>query len=1099
MRMLSAFFLASLWAQMTGVYWINGTTDPTQNSFATLQAALDELALVGAQGSVELHIIYPYDPAPEPSTIVVKPYSCTNCQVTVFADTPITIAKAPRAEWWLPGQYVLRILGGVQHFTLNGRGQLKLKSLADTTAFTGVVGIVPRNGSSVNHIRIDSCTLEGASPRGTWAAFYAGDSASRGLQFGSGFFPNIALTACTLRNAKYGAVLLSAGWNFIANLVLQNNFFGYPTTTLAEADSTWASEGVALYLYYLWGATIEGNIVSGCWSTASGTPSGIRLEGCRDITIRRNAIYNLRSLSSEGYGAIGMHIIRDPRFGASPILIENNFIGELLGGADESLPGSSAYAVAGILLESSFRPDPAATITLRHNTIHLHGSAQTNAPWARDGFAAGVIFGRNVRGGVELSGNLIQNTLQLSSTLPPDAKQTCALLFWEEYDSLSWGSFTFRNNWYYTKGQVPERTYIARVGTAAAQRRIGSLMEWQRLTGQDLTSIAGEAPAPFLSPTAPHIDPSALWSGINAATTPPVSSQDYDGELRPQGGPNDPGSAPDMGADELAGSEQPCPPSPAVQPLLASLTTGLAGEPCTFTVANPAALAGELALLWWADGDTAWHSVAVRPSELPLTLPLPATATYPGTVRYRLAAHPRPGCPGVPDTSAPLSITVTDRPGNRLATAIPLTLSSIASGVWEAMHTDSLIGLGTTDVLSPAAGAWRASLSPDLFFTFTLPACLDSVSIDLCGPATDFDTRLHVLDVDTITDRDQGYRPDCTPAAVPAAYTSRVVVIGNASPSSSGSEDFARPERFYRPLGPGDALLIAVEGESRLEVGYFTLTVRGYRLSLPKPDLGPDRTVCQSPSGIRLSAAVPGATSYAWYLNGALLPDQTDSVAVLQLPLGRDTLVGEVRREPPQPCAPLLIERDTLVLTVLPALGAAIVYENALTQSGDTLTLPFGTYTLAAQAQASGATFSWRIWDSRGVLIDFFSGPAYTREWGARGLYLIELQSQSPDCAETDTLYLRITEPSNSALQAAENGPRFWPNPNQGILYIQLPMGGFWRAYLYTLQGQLVRSWSLEAPEGRYELAPMPAGVYRLVLVGPQSLFSWPLLYLSSD
>ena len=115
------------------------------------------------------------------------------------------------------------------------------------------------------------------------------------------------------------------------------------------------------------------------------------------------------------------------------------------------------------------------------------------------------------------------------------------------------------------------------------------------------------------------------------------------------------------------------------------------------------------------------------------------------------------------------------------------------------------------------------------------------------------------------------------------------------------------------------------------------------------------------------------------------------------------------------------------------------------------------------------------------------------REWSARSIYLTELHSQSPDCAETDTLYLRITEPVG-ALEGGEWGVRIWPNPTSGLLFIERPVGSPWQAYLYNLQGQLVRTWELSEPLSVCDLSDLPAGLYRLHGVGPQGLLSWPLL-----
>ncbi|MDW8058129.1 MAG: hypothetical protein RMJ57_07630 [Bacteroidia bacterium] len=1082
--------LSFLWAQpMSGTYFITGTSDPPNRLYATIQEALNALASRGAQDTVVLRVVYPYDPAVEPHTIRVRPYACINCEVFLLVDTPIVIAKAPPAEWWV-GQFVLRIQGGVQRFTLNGRGNLTLRCLTDTTAFTGVVGILPSAAGGISRVRIDSCIIEGLSREKTWTAFYIGDSVSNVMRPVPTPVSQITISACTLRKARYGVALVAGGWGPLNQITFHRCVIGYPTTSVAHADSSWYEAGI--FAQFAVNLTIDSTLIEGSWHTGPKTPVGIRLDRCHSVIVRKSTIRNLLSFSEDGYGAIGIHCIRNPGFGPAPHLIENNFIAGLVGAADESLPGSSSYAVAGILLEST-APDPAATFTLRHNTIHLYGDAESRASWAKDGFSAGVVFGRYIQGGVELSNNLIQNTLHLRSQALPDAKETCALVFWEPPGSLQWNTFTFRNNFYYCKGREPGRTFFARIGAGVEKRSIGSLAEWRRFTGIDLDSRWGvTGGAPFLSPEHPHLSSTQPWLGINAGYMPLLSATDIDGESRPQGGSQDPGTAPDIGADELSGTTLPC-PTPSIQPLAASSTNGLIGDTILLSVANPSALSGELVLLWSADGGQSWATQAVSPQDFPVKFVLPRPSSLPGAVQLRLAAYPVPGCSGSPDTSAPLILQVSDRSGNRLSTAIPLSLVSVGSGVWRAVHIDSLIGAGVSNEYDPYRDHPRASVARDLFFTFSLPDCIDSLDIDLCSAITDFDTRLHLLTtLDTVTDQDQGYRPDCLPTGIPSSFTSRIIVVGKGGRNLPTTENFSQPARPELPLPPGASFHVIVEGETDLDRGRFTLSIQAYKLPLSKPDLGPDRSVCLNPSGVRLSGYVPGANAYLWYLNGQLLSAYTDSVAVLMLPLGTHTIVVEARREPPQFCASLLIARDTLRLTVLPALGAQVRYGTTIADNGDTLRLPFGTHTLFAQAEAAGTTFSWRLWDSRGILIDWASGTAYQREWGERAAFLLQLESQSSSCTEIDTIWILVTpsgEPS-SVLYRQEPAVKVYPNPTSGLIFIQ--GAGITEARLYDLSGKEIAHFplppsaiSLSVPAGAYILRLLPAGVEFLLLVQP--------------
>ncbi|GIV24832.1 MAG: hypothetical protein KatS3mg026_0524 [Bacteroidia bacterium] len=1080
-----------VWAQLTGTYLVNGSTNPVGGTFATLQEALDVLAAQGAQDTVRLRVVAPYDPTAEPSTIQVKPYACNNCAVIVLVDTSVTIAKAPVAQWQTGGQFVLRILGGVQNFVLNGRGQLRLKSLTDTTALTGVVGIVPRAGAPVSNIQIDSCVLEGHSRGGTWAALYVGDSASYTLQPVVAGVSQVKVRHCVLRSARYGAVLLSGGWGGVTQVTFEGDTFGYPTATLAEAENAWGGGGAALYARYVMNLQLLRNTAQGAWETGPYTPVGFKLEGCHTATLRANRIWNLRSLSPDGYGAIGLYLVRDPRYGPSPHLVENNFIGGLSGGADESLPGSSVYAVAGILLESAFQPDPNATFTLRHNTVHLSGAAQSSAPWAKDGFSAAIIVGRNIRGGVELRGNLLQNTLVLSSTLAPDAKEATALLFWENPGALLWSTFLLDGNFYFVRGPAPERTSLARLGAGDSVLRIGSLAAWRLLTGGEASSRWGlTGPAPFLALDQPHLDPTSPWEGINAAPAPPLVSEDWDGQPRPLGGGTDPGTGPDMGADELAGTLLPC---PGVQsaPLLPSLTSGLCGEPVTLSVSDPAALAGELALLQSLDGGLSWQALPVVATQFPLTVPLPKVASFPAQVHYTLVAYPLAGCPGVPDTAPPIAITLQDRPGNRPETAVPVALSSVAPGVWQAARDDSLTGYGTTDVFSPLRGDSVASRSPDLFFLLTLPACVDSLEVDLCGPQTDFDTRLHLIAVgDTFSDRDQGPRLDCTPNGVAAAYTSRIVATASLAAGPRPAEDFGAPARVSLPLPPGQTLLLVVEGETTLEVGRFSLKISAYSLPLTAPDLGPDRSVCYDPAGVTLSVWAPAASRFAWWVDGSPFPG-TDSVIRPILDPGAHEIVVEAQKVALQPCAGTQSLRDTLQLMVLPEIGAYIQEGGQVYPSGDTLVRSFGTYTFTAGAAASGVGFTWQVLNAQLLPIYTVGGPTLTYEFGARGLYGVLLESQAGACREADTLYLKV-QPAASTLGRGEAAQvRLWSDPTDGSLWAAFPDGGPYHVQVLDLTGRRLLEGTFAGQTVSRLLAYLPPALYAVQVHSPEGSQTW--------
>ncbi|MEN2992403.1 MAG: hypothetical protein ABDH91_02485 [Bacteroidia bacterium] len=1087
--MLSLLWLSgSLWLQLSGTYWINGTSQSAARSFATLQEALDTLARAGAQGTVWLRITYPYDPTREPSTIRVKAYTCQSCSVVVAVDTPITIARRPRAGWQ-EGQYVLRIQGGVQHFTLNGRGRLTLKSLTDTTEMTGVVGLVPRSGP-VSHIRLDSCRLEGHSRQGTQVAFYIGDSASATLVPVWTQVRHITLHACTLQAARYLAVALAPGWGNISHLRLENCVLGYPTAQWSEAAYAWGGSPRAAAFYSRWveHLTLAGCLIQGAWETQH-TVQGVHLEFCYMVTLRANRIRNLRSFSTEGHGAVGLRLLTYVQAGPTQHLVENNFIGNLVGSADESLPGSSEYLVAGIVLEGN-APTTAPHFSVRHNTIHLYGQAEADAPWAKDGFSAGIVIGKNLLGGVEIAGNLIQNTLRLRSLQPLEAKESCGLAFWEPSTAIAWSSMNLRHNFYYVRGERLERSYIARVGWGDNKRVFGTLAAWQAFSGLESGSREGVShSAPFVNPAEPILEAGQPWEGINAGPVPAIVNTDLYGTLRPQGSGLDPGTAPDIGAYELDGTPFPCSP-PATQALSASAAEGLVSETLTIHCANPSALSGRLSLLWSLDGGPTWHARTVRPTDFPLSFPLPAPTQLPGLVELRLVAAPLPGCPGAPDTSPPLAILVRDRPGNRPSNAIPLQLTAVAPGVWEATYTDSLLGLGLTDEFSQLP----ASRSRDLFFTFTLPDCLDSLDIDLCDEFTDFDTRLHLLSgLDTLSDRDQGNRGDCRGYQSRGGLTSRIIMQAADAVQSPSDENFSQPQRGAMPLTPNQRFHIAVEGEEALEVGHFRLRLRGYNLPPEPPNLGPDREVCLGPQGIRLSGFAPGARHYEWFVNGERLNGAQDSFIVFSRPPGRYEVVVVAHWVPLQACDAPASARDTLNLQLLPALQAALRHEGRRFDNGDTLYLRFGLHTFYGETPAADPVYTWRLYDRRGTLLEVQRGPSYSRAWEVSGVFMVQLTTEAGGCREEDTLYLEVSAAA-SLSDLGASAPALWPNPTQGTLWLYLPTPGSTLYRLFNSTGQCLKEGLLEGGKVASLTLPFPPGYYRLQILTAQTAFSLPFL-----
>jgi hypothetical protein len=119
--------------------------------------------------------------------------------------------------------------------------------------------------------------------------------------------------------------------------------------------------------------------------------------------------------------------------------------------------------------------------------------------------------------------------------------------------------FDINYNQYYLGGSAFRKVY-ARVGTNS----FSTFSDWQSSTiSPDANGRVHEpGPVPFVNNTDLHLKPTEQSSAINAGNPAYNGALDFDGQTRPiGGGGGDPGTAPDVGADELAGKPLSCPSS----------------------------------------------------------------------------------------------------------------------------------------------------------------------------------------------------------------------------------------------------------------------------------------------------------------------------------------------------------------------------------------------------------------------------------------------------------------------------------------------------------------------------------------------------------
>jgi hypothetical protein len=231
-------------------------------------------------------------------------------------------------------------------------------------------------------------------------------------------------------------------------------------------------------------------------------------------------------------------------------------------------------------------------------------------------------------------------------------------------------------------------------------------------------------------------------------------------------------------------------------------------------------------------------------------------------------------CPLTPDTSdTPVSINLTDRPGNRAANAIPITLTPdpLNPGHWIApLIADSTSGPGlSNEYVDPTPGPFgdRGRPTRDLFFVINLTECLDSLDVSLCSSTSGLlnDTYLHLVNAivqDTIDSDDS-----CPSSGGSLRSEIRALGLPNVlghNPTSNVNDD---PARDTLLLVSGHTLYIVVEGYS--SEGKFELQVKGYKLRPSSISVSgaPTSPVCRNSSPITLTAT-SGATTYLWKVDG---------------------------------------------------------------------------------------------------------------------------------------------------------------------------------------------------------------------------------------
>jgi len=1106
-----------LHAQLGGTYNITGISDPSNGQFATIQEAFDSLMSQGVDPpGVTFKVQNSWVGSPtgqdaEPNTIQLSTYN------GAASDAPVTLTfedLSSRVYFDSPGQFIFRFTGSVKYFTLDGAGNLILRSIAMGGTSTGLIGFVSSFSQDldIDAITIKNVVMQGSGRDYTFVGVYIGDASwglGESVTPGSSIGANegITIQGCTI-DLVSRPILVAGRRANTRNIRVIQDTLGDPTNSTAWA----ADDNIgAVHLRGVQYPIVQGCVVHGETNYSSNhSVAGIRLDSCENFTITQNWVYNIQYFGllgqTRGYGSYGIYIALPSTFIGSPVnnVVSHNMLAGLSGDGDVvSFP---SYIPAGIFVEATSGSISNARLALIHNSIHLFGSNDPGFFARYTGSSAGIAISARVQGGVKIDGNLIQNTF---NAIGSDTAYGLVIAA----DNPS--GFDINYNQYYLGGSAFRKVY-ARIGTNS----FSTFSDWQNSTiSPDANGRVHEpGPVPFVNNTDLHLNPREQSSAINAGNPAYNGAVDFDGEERPIGGGPDPGDAPDVGADELAGTPILCPSSLQAPEIELTTTYPPLADPdnnkylwgqrveIKRTSSSPDPN-GDLSIIYSLDGRP-WTLVQ-SVSSFPVTITLPSLTpgNYTGTLKIAVVATAPTSCGLTPDTSNnPVSINLSDRPGSRLANAIPIRLNPSGSGTWTATISDSTNGLATSDEYNFSTGAPWWSPSRDLFFVLTLPECLDSLVLNTCSENTNFDTRIHFINAstnDTITSDDQGNICTSAGGSVSPRLLSKMVVLGlpnalrvtQTSVNDIGIDALSSSKvvRDTALLVRGNTIYIVVEGGSSpvYYEGKFELTITGYKLRPSSISVSaPTSRVCINSSPITLTAT-SGATTYIWKVNGT--PQANPNTATFNFsPTSEGTFNvtatavynpnGDLRC----PTASDSVTSQPVTITVEDTARAEIADANN-NPVGQTLSLTAGSnVTLNVRSpQTSGNSYTWNLYNSLPPLNTpptlTGTDPSFTISNISAGDYTVILKAvRGVGACDTtrDTVYLNVV----TSLRTDAGTFSIFPNPNTGAFTIVAPAMDTYRIQVLEVAGRLVAEDTFTGITHQMRLS-LPAGVYQIRLV----------------
>jgi PKD repeat protein len=494
-------------------YLINGVnnypaaTGTAPFSFATIARAIDYLAANGVDSNslpvqkVKLMIDAGYVGETDQFLPVIKSYPRMNANRIVSLTTNVgrndTIRTSGVAGVYPANSSVFRF-SGAAYFEIDGSSDGSARNItimlpaASTAATLRLVDLTPGE-LAVHHVTIKNCNLignsSGASTINTFAAIYSGGTTGT---------PSVPLLSGNDNNrfennyigaVKYGIYLqgITLGYNQQdkGNVIKRNIIGGNVTTPNTDYFGGIAS-AAGIYLNSQSNAVIDSNVIRNNLSTFASN-RGIDLASASaagnfsvdsNVTITRNTIYKISNTTAVG-GAYGIAINLSADSMAN-IIIANNMISAITAPGTTAAAGFNVASPFGIFVDATLASGiKDIGIRMHYNSINLGPGSSLAA--ASNGVSSCIAFGPNIRGGVALKNNVLQNRL---------GKVSGTASAFSIFVGHSANIFTASdNNCYFPNSANATNGIAVSSATTAVPVRYNTLPEFATFTMQDTMSI----------------------------------------------------------------------------------------------------------------------------------------------------------------------------------------------------------------------------------------------------------------------------------------------------------------------------------------------------------------------------------------------------------------------------------------------------------------------------------------------------------------------------------------------------------------------------------------------------------------------------------